>query len=75
MTHDVLLTVTDNGGATGTVTHTVSPTSPVGGTLATDTFNRTVTGGFGTADTGGPWTVSPRPGSRSAALQLAGHRR
>jgi len=57
-TYTVTLTVTDNGGATGTDTHTVSPTSPVGGLFANDTFNRTVTAGLGTADTGGPWTVS-----------------
>jgi len=57
--YTVQLTVTDNGGATGAVSHTVLPTSPVGGTFASDTFNRTVTGGFGTADTGGAWTVSP----------------
>ena len=58
-TYTVTLTVTDNGGATGAVTYTVSPTSPVGGLFANDTFNRTVTAGLGTADTGGAWTVTP----------------
>ncbi len=57
--YQVKLTVTDNGGATGFVTHTVAPTSPAGTPFATDTFNRTVASGFGTADVGGAWTVSP----------------
>ncbi len=58
-TYTVRLTVTDNGGATGTVTHTVSPTAAVGSPFAADAFSRTVAGGFGTADTGGAWTVAP----------------
>ena len=59
-TYSVTLTVTDNGGATGATSNPVSPTAPAGTTpFATDTFNRTVTGGFGTADLGGTWTTSP----------------
>jgi hypothetical protein len=51
----VKLTVTDNDGATDQVTHTVTPTSAA---LAGDTFTRTVSNGFGSADTGGAWTIT-----------------
>ena len=58
-TYAVTLTVTDNGGAKGTVSHSVTVTAPpAGGVLAQDTFTRTVNGGLGTAETGGPWTLS-----------------
>ena len=51
--------MTDNGGAKGTVSHSVSVAAPpAGGVLAQDTFTRTVSGGLGTAETGGPWTLS-----------------
>ena len=61
-TYPVTLTVTDDDGATATVTTQVVVTAPAGPTvpaaLASDTFARTVTGGLGTADTGGAWTAS-----------------
>nr|WP_286276081.1 PKD domain-containing protein [Naasia aerilata] len=59
-TYQVTLTVTDNQGATGTVTNpvTVTSTPPAGAAFAADTFERTSTNGFGTAQTGGAWTVS-----------------
>jgi PKD repeat protein len=63
-TYTVTLTVTDDDGATATSTRSVTVTAPVveeppaDGALASDTFDRTVTGGLGTADTGGAWTVS-----------------
>ena len=52
--YQVVLTVTDNDGATGSVTHTVTALAPTG-PLAQDTFARTVSNGWGTADTGGDW--------------------
>jgi PKD repeat protein len=58
-TYPVTLTVTDDDGATGTTTADVTVTAPAGpGILAEDTFDRTVTGGLGTAPVGGPWTAS-----------------
>ncbi len=53
------LVVTDEDGGTGSVSHpvmvTAPPTPPV---YATDVFDRTVSGGWGSADTGGAWTVT-----------------
>ncbi len=56
-TYQVTLTVTDAGGAHDAVTHSVTTTAPAPGTLASDTFNRTVNSGWGTADAGGAWTI------------------
>ena len=56
-TYSVTLTVTDPKGASTNVSHTVTVTSVV--TLASDDFSRSVTGGWGSADLGGAWTVSP----------------
>ncbi|HEY3407049.1 MAG TPA: PKD domain-containing protein, partial [Propionicimonas sp.] len=54
-TFDVVLTVTDNDGATDSVTHSVTTVAPTG-PIAQDAFERTVTNGWGNADTGGAWT-------------------
>ena len=58
-TYNVTLTVTDNSGQTGTVTHSVTVTSPAqGGVVAADAFGRSLATGWGSADTGGAWTLS-----------------
>lgn len=60
-TYSVSLTVTDNQGATNTVTHDVTVTAPPSNLLAQDAFERTVTSGWGAADVGGPWAVTGNP--------------
>lgn len=58
-TYAVTLTVTDDDGAVASTTRTVTVSAPPpAGVLAADPFDRTVTGGWGTAPTGGPWTVA-----------------
>lgn len=87
-TFTVTLTVTDNRGATGTSTAPLTVTVPgAGDVVAKDTFERTVASGFGSAETGGPWTVSASgstlsvtggagqmsvPAGRTAVARLAG---
>ncbi len=60
-TYTVTLTVTDDDGATATTTRSVTVTAPAGPqqpqVLAADAFERSATGGLGTADAGGAWTV------------------
>ncbi|WP_375425374.1 PKD domain-containing protein [uncultured Friedmanniella sp.] len=56
--YPVTLTVTDNGGATAQRTANVAPTAPATTTYVDDQFTRTVTGGLGSAPTGGAWTTS-----------------
>jgi PKD repeat protein len=55
-TYTVALTVTDNGGLTNKVTHPVTVTVTAS-TLASDSFARTASNGWGTADVGGAWTL------------------
>ena len=58
-TYSVKLTVTDNGGATGSTTKAVTVAAGAAGTaVAKDAFGRTVSAGWGSADTGGAWTLS-----------------
>ncbi len=70
-TYTIILTVTDNGGATGTTSKQVTITS--GGfvplVLARDAFERTVANGFGTAEVGGAWTTW---GSSGTSLSVSG---
>lgn len=58
-TYSVTLTVTDNSGASNSVSHSVTVTSaPVPTTIASDSYNRTVASGWGSADVGGTWVLS-----------------
>lgn len=57
-TWTVTLTVTDNAGASTVAARQVTTTAPPGALLARDTFSRTLTGGWGTADTGGAWAIT-----------------
>jgi large repetitive protein len=57
----VRLTVTDSAHTTGTTTRTVTPTAPDPSgpqVWASDAFSRTSTNGFGTAPTGGAWSIA-----------------
>ncbi|WP_431246168.1 PKD domain-containing protein [Leifsonia xyli] len=59
-TYTARLTVTDDGGATGGASRVLTvkaPPSPPD-TLASDTFDRSVANGWGTAPTGGAWSVA-----------------
>ncbi|MCW2530198.1 MAG: domain containing protein [Pseudonocardiales bacterium] len=78
-TYQVALVVTDNQGTTAGVTHSATPTAPANPAFASDTFNRTVSGGLGQADTGGAWTtsgnaanISVSPGAAAFRLTAAG---
>jgi PKD repeat protein len=64
-TYTVTLTVTDSDGATAQDTVQVEATAPA--EFAVDDFARTVTGGWGTATVGGPWTLSGTASSFSVA--------
>ena len=55
-TYSVTLTVTDNRGATDQETTVLTIVDPESGVLATDSFSRTTSGGWGSADVGGEWT-------------------
>jgi large repetitive protein len=67
-TYAVTLTVTDDQGASGSVTQTVTVTAPVApALLASDDFGRTVASGWGSADLGGSWTLTGRAGSASVS--------
>ncbi|WP_285114732.1 PKD domain-containing protein [Leifsonia sp. fls2-241-R2A-40a] len=59
-TYTARLTVTDDAGATSTATRILSVTAPPPptDTLAADPFERSVTSGWGSAPTGGAWTLA-----------------
>ena len=59
--YPVTLTVTDDHGRTAQSTRNVAPTAPVAAALVDDQFARAVSSGWGTAPTGGTWTVSGTP--------------
>ncbi|WP_222592959.1 PKD domain-containing protein, partial [Cellulomonas persica] len=57
-TYTVTLTVTDDDGAEHSVSHDVTVVAPEPGVAAADAFGRTTATGWGSADTGGAWTLS-----------------
>ena len=73
-TYTVGLTVTDDAGASTTttreVTVTVTAATTTSATVARDAFGRTATGGWGTADLGGPWTTTSSAASVSGGTGL-----
>jgi PKD repeat protein len=68
-TYDVSLTVADAAGATGSVTRSVTVAGSA--VLVDDAFDRTVSGGLGSADTGGSWTASAGSTRQSVAAGVA----
>ncbi|MGY1809660.1 PKD domain-containing protein [Blastococcus sp. SYSU D00669] len=71
-TYTITLTVTDNAGLTGTTTRSVRVTAPQGPpAIAGDSFDRTVTGGLGTATVGGAWTSAAGPTRQSVTAGVA----
>lgn len=56
--YDVKLTVTDSDGATASKTSTVTVAPPAAKVLASDSFERSATSGWGTAETGGAWATT-----------------
>jgi PKD repeat protein len=65
--YSATLTVTDNSGATAQQVKTVTVNSVVTppSVFASDGFNRTVSGGLGTADAGGAWSATAAGPSQS----------
>ncbi|GCE76119.1 PKD domain-containing protein [Cellulomonas biazotea] len=58
-TYTITLVTTDDDGDTGTTTREVAVAAPLADApFALDPFARTATGGWGSADTGGAWTVA-----------------
>ncbi|KQT02337.1 alkaline phosphatase [Cellulomonas sp. Leaf395] len=70
--YTVALTVTDDDGVATTTTAPVTIIAPVVDVLiATDTFTRTVSPGWGSADQGGAWTTTAGAGSVSGTQGVA----
>ena len=65
-TYTVKLTVSDAGSLSNAVSHTITVVAP-GAAFASDTFARTVSGGWGSADVGGAWSLSGSASSFSVS--------
>jgi PKD repeat protein len=77
-TYAVRLTVTDDEGATAATTRQVTVTAPPAppvqapvALIASDAFDRSASGGLGTADLGGAWTVTAGSSRQSVADGVA----
>jgi len=70
-TYTVKLTVTDDKGATDSTTKSVTVTAPAAAVFAVDDFARTATNGWGDAQTGGTWTVTPNSATGRAKFAVA----
>ena len=57
-TYQVKLTVTDDAGATASVTNPVTVTAAASQVLAQDAFGRSAASGWGSADQGGTWSLN-----------------
>lgn len=57
-TYTITLTVTDDTGRTASTDRQVSVAAPTTTVIASDAFARTLASTWGTADTGGPWTIT-----------------
>ena len=68
--YPVKLTVTDNQGATASITHTITATA-AGTPFVSDTFNRSVANGLGAADIGGTWSTVGTPSNFSVSAGAA----
>ena len=64
-TYAVILTVTDNQGATASTSRSLLVVT-AGTTIASDAFNRTAAASWGTADVGGAWTLTGAASAFSA---------
>ncbi|MCU1557980.1 MAG: hypothetical protein JWN09_1975 [Microbacteriaceae bacterium] len=73
--YTITLTVTDDGALTGTTNKVVTATAaPAVSTLAEDHFERTATSSWGSAVTGGAWTLStPASSSVGAGVGVLSH--
>ena len=77
--YTITLTVTDNAGATDTATAQVTVGQDPGLPLAEDSFGRTLASGWGSADSGGAWSLNGSSsyfsvGNGSGSMHLAAGR-
>jgi PKD repeat protein len=72
-TYSIVLTVTDDDGATDTTTRSITASAPVPVPvgIAADAFTREVSGGLGSAETGGTWTTTGSTGNYSVTAGAA----